>query len=312
MQVFNFDGYSVYGKDAQTKSCVLALGIFDGVHIAHKELLQRAIALKKRLGAARVGAWCFHSLGNTPQICSAIERVDMLIDCGIDFVVVADFSAFRNMTANAFMTSHLRGTLGCIGVVCGFNFRFGQDRLGSPEDLVLEFGEASAAVVDEIKIDGVTVSSSEIRRRISDGDVSFAATLLGRYFSHTSKVSTGKQLGRTIGFPTANQFFEKDSVIPKSGIYATLCTAPDGKKYIGVTNIGVRPSIKDGSDSHVLNCETFLCGFEGDLYGKPLRVEFCKRLRDEHGFDSIEQLKDAITRDTESAIKYFYEEGSKI
>lgn len=312
MKIQRHNGYDVVlSSDCSIKDCVLALGIFDGVHVAHRALLKRACELRQALGASAVGAWCFKSTGQTPAISSVEERVSLLLDSGMDFVVLADFDTFRNMSAERFVSEHLTATMECVGVVCGFNFRFGKDRLGSPDDIVSRLGQDRVSVVGEIKLNGVTVSSSEIRRLISNGEMENAAELLGRGFSLCTTVEGGKRLGRTIGFPTANQSFANGCIVPRRGIYASVCTTPDGRHYIGVSNIGVRPTIKDGTDSHLLNCETYIVGYKGDLYGQTLCVELVKYLRDECIFASVDELKQAISKDVRAAIDYFEEAADR-
>jgi riboflavin kinase/FMN adenylyltransferase len=137
------------------------------------------------------------------------------------------------------------------------------------------------------------------------GDVGGAEIMLGRPYSVTSAVLSGKKLGRDIGFPTANICFPASSAVVKHGIYAVRCTTESGEEYIGTANVGVRPSIDDSIDDHTVNCETYIHGFCGDLYGKTLTVSFCAFLRPEMRFDSLESLKAAIARDVESTVKFF-------
>ena len=113
-------------------------------------------------------------------------------------------------------------------------------------------------------------------------------------------------------FPTANQYFSEGMIIPKHGIYATVCTLADGKRYIGVSNVGTRPTISDDKDSHIANCETHICDFTGDLYGQMLKIEFCAYLREEKRFSSIDELTSAIENDKNTAIKLFNSKGIEL
>jgi len=158
--------------------------------------------------------------------------------------------------------------------------------------------------VPEIKHNGVTVSSSVIRSYVEGGRISEANAMLGRPFSLTAEIIGGKRLGREWGFPTANQLFPTDSVKLKNGIYATVCTV-DGNRMTSVSNVGVRPTISDEADSHAVNCETYIHGFSGDLYGKNVTVEFYELLREEKKFDSLDALKEQIGRDIDASIRYF-------
>lgn len=299
-------------------STVIALGTFDGVHIAHKAILREAAALKERVGAALVGAWCFSELPanvlgkkNTPMICTLEEKIERILGAGMDFVAVGDLRALATVSAEDFVDKILVEKLGCIGAVCGFNNRFGHKGLGNSALLYDRFGNDGAAVVDEITLDGETVSSSAIREHILNGELQIARDMLDQPLSLTAPVVGGKQLGHSLGFPTANQTFPDNLIIPKKGIYATLCYTEEGECYIGVSNVGIRPTITDGSDSHHVNCETYICNFDRKIYGEKLRVEFCKYLREEQKFDSVTSLRDQIQRDVESTLAYFESVGIK-
>ena len=295
-------------------SCTVALGTFDGVHIAHRELLRRTVELKKSLGASLCGAWCFaespaNLLGDkkSPALCTLEKKIDMMLSLGLDFVAVGDFRDFRDISAEDFVNEFLKGTLGCVGTVCGFNHRFGHKGKGTSSLLAEAFGNDCAVMVDEIKCDDETVSSTAIKAHILNGNVEKAALMLGRPFSLTAKVTRGKNLGHTVGFPTANQDFPEGTIIPKRGIYATLCTTSDGKRHVGISNIGIRPTITDGSDDHVINCETHIHDFSENIYGDMISVEFHKYLREEKKFASIKDLCDQIAKDLETSISYFKE-----
>lgn len=293
------------------KHTVIALGTFDGVHIAHRELLIAAQALRTRIGADLIGVWCFDESpaaiiqGVPPlSLASREERVKLLIEHGADFVVMGRFEELRDTEASDFLKKILVEKLGCVGTVCGYNHHFGYKGLGNSELLEHTFGKENTVTVPEIKKLGETVSSTAIREHILRGEAETANKMLGRAISITAPVTEGKRLGRKIGFPTANQTFPKDFVPLKRGVYATRCTFGDGKAYIGVSNVGVRPSIESGDD-HNLNCETYIIDFSGELYGKDMKVEFCSYLREERKFSSLEELSRAIELDREHAIEYF-------
>ena len=292
-------------------SCALALGTFDGVHIAHSRLLESAKELKAAKGCQSAGAWCFSSppsaiLNNdlTPQLTSTEEKIALILDCGIDFVAVADFTDFKDMSAEDFVGHVLMDYLGCVCAVCGFNHRFGAGGRGDAGLLESLLGHGNLVSVSEVTCFGETVSSTAIREHISLGNIEIANAMLGRPFSLTAKVVEGKHLGRRLQFPTANMLFPKGAVIPHLGIYATVCRV-GGKSYIGVSNVGVRPTVTDGSDSHSVNCETYIVDFSGDIYGSEITVEFHKYLRREQKFDSLDSLKAQIERDKLAAIEFF-------
>lgn len=289
--------------DFGSVSSAVALGNFDGVHIAHRELISRVIQMKKDHSTSLVGAWTFsknpleYFVKNAPRaICSPEKKAEILLSCGLDFVVLADFGIYKDMSHNAFCNL-LKSDFGVECVVCGYNFRFGQGGKGNPDYLVSVFGDKKTEVVSEVDYEGAPVSSTRIRGLIENGEIELANTLLGRSFSLVGEVVHGKQLGRNIGCPTANQCFESGNLIPKNGIYATRCII-DGNAYIGVTNVGVRPTVEN---STTVNAETYILDFSGDIYGKKIETEFIKYLRDETKFSSIDELKNAILHDAEMA-----------
>ena len=155
-----------------------------------------------------------------------------------------------------------------------------------------------------MKINGVTVSSSTVRRLILSGDVESAAEMLGRPFSVFLPVVHGKRLGRTLGLPTVNQHFGEYDLIPAHGVYAALAETDDGKRYRAVVNVGTNPTVKD--DKNVV-CESHLLGFSGEIYGERVRVSFLSHLRGEKKFGGTEELAAAIRNDIENAEKYFAE-----
>ncbi len=290
---------------------IIALGTFDGVHTAHKALLGCAVELAEKKGA-RTCAWCFSQnpaailkKGPAPMLTSLEEKVRLLLCSGADAVAVADFEEFRALSAADFISEVLRGELCGVGAVCGFNHRFGRGGEGVPALLKEHFGEDNTCIIPKMEIDGETVSSSAIRSHIEKGEVERAGILLGRAFSLCAEVKPGKRLGRSLGFPTANIDIPEGTVTPKRGIYAVRCTLENGEKHIGVANIGVRPTVEDGVS--LPNCETYIIGYSGELYGQALRVEFHKYLREEMKFSDTDSLSRAIGRDRESAERYFSE-----
>lgn len=303
-------------KDTSTLGkTVIALGSFDGVHAAHRALVAEAMSLGRRLGA-KTGVWCFSTLPvnslrseKVPMLSTLKEKIRILLSLGLDFVAVGDFSALCSLSPDDFIENILKKELNCIGCACGFNNRFGKGGAGSPETLKAAFGEGCALVMPEFTWENKTVSSSAIRELVSQGDVNTAALMLKRPFAVTSEVIRGKRLGRRLGFPTANQTFPEGIIIPKRGIYATVCITPDGKRYAGVSNVGVRPTITDGSDAHAVNCETYIHGFDGKIYGERLTVEFHEYLREEKKFESTEELSDQISRDLENTLAFFNRSG---
>ena len=284
------------------------LGNFDGVHLGHRRLAERALREGNAAGL-KVGVWTFADHpkatlcpGECAYLTSIEEKNAIFSEMGFDYVIYEDFASVRDMLPRDFAESILADKLDCRVAVCGFNFRFGRGGEGTPSLLgeVFRARGRKAAVEDAVTVDGETVSSTGIRRAVEAGDMEKAARMLGRPYRLTSPVMPGKQLGRTLGLPTVNQFFPEDKVIPAKGIYACTCLV-DGVEYRGVANVGSRPTVGGVG----LNCETHLLGYDGQAYGKVVSTGFLKRLRDEKRFSGIEGLKSSIEGDIVAAKEYF-------
>ncbi|MBQ2377214.1 MAG: bifunctional riboflavin kinase/FAD synthetase [Clostridia bacterium] len=296
-------------KGAQTDisdtPLVLALGNFDGVHLGHKTLITKAAEVAKTMSAT-AGIFCFEKppcdfLSPEPpkRICTLDQKLILARKCGAMTAVLGDFPALRDLSPKEF-TDLLKNEVNCTTVVCGYNFRFGRNGNGTYEDLKEAFGDR-AILIDRVTCGGEEISSTKIRGLLLEGNVEMANRLLGHPYSVTGKVVRGKQLGRTLGLPTVNQFFSEELLIPKNGIYASSCKI-DGITYRAVSNVGLRPTVEN---SDRINCETHIIGYSGDLYGRDLRVEFFARLRGERKFASVEELQAAINGDVANSNEYF-------
>ena len=296
-------------KGAQTDisdtPLVLALGNFDGVHLGHKTLITKAAEVAKTMSAT-AGIFCFEKppcdfLSPEPpkRICTLDQKLILARKCGAMTAVLGDFPALRDLSPKEF-TDLLKNEANCMAVVCGYNFRFAKNGKGTYEDLRKAFGDR-AILIDRVTCGGEEISSTKIRGLLLEGNVEMANRLLGHPYSVTGKVVRGKQLGRTLGLPTVNQFFSEELLIPKNGIYASSCKI-DGITYRAVSNVGLRPTVEN---SDRINCETHIIGYSGDLYGRDLRVEFFARLRGERKFASVEELQTAINGDVANSNEYF-------
>jgi len=291
-------------------SSVLCLGNFDGVHLGHAELIKNTVDLKNKLSQKGKnilgGAWCFRQppaelLFGEKHICLTTleEKLNLFAKMGLDIAVLGDFSYLRNMPYSDFAEKVLKNGLGCEAAVCGFNFKFGKGGEGTASDLFAALGN-DCRVVSPVTVDGTTVSSSMIRKHLSEGDVESANKMLGRpYFSELTVVK-GKMLGRQWGLPTINQFFGNEKFVPKKGVYATT-TEVYGKTYMSVTNVGTNPTVGDVG----VRCETHIIDFDGDLYGEKIKVNFYKFLRGEQKFNSVSELTHAIRQNVIEAKQYF-------
>jgi riboflavin kinase/FMN adenylyltransferase len=225
------------------------------------------------------------------------DKLLLFAQMGLEFACVCNFPDIRDLSPEDFI-SLLRNDCNCVGVTCGFNYFFGKGAAGNISHLREQFGWNRVFVQPEMTLDGMTVSSSRIRACLEQGDTETAEQLLGRPYSLDTNVVHGKRLGRTLGFPTANQYFPAERAIPSRGVYAVLCHTPYGT-FPGVSNVGIRPT----TDSHGrVNCETHIIGMKGDLYGRRIRVEFLSKIRDEQRFNGVEELVAAIRKDAEAAV----------
>ncbi len=281
---------------------VYALGFFDGVHLGHQALLAACRALADGQGW-RAGAVTFVShpdalvRGETPKLLNTVvTRCGLLKTYGMDTVAQLPFD-------KALMTLHWRAFLellinryGAAGFVCGHDFRFGHRGEGNAELLrqaCLEWG-MPCTVVPEQTVDGTRISSTRIRGLIEGGKLEEAVRFLGHPHILSGTVVPGRQLGRTIGIPTANLELPEGVVCPAFGVYA--CKAGvDGESYPAVTNVGVRPTVSGEG----VTVEPWLLDFDGDLYGKELTLEFYAFLRPEKKFDSLAALGAQIRADAQ-------------
>jgi len=288
--------------------CVLALGFFDGVHIAHKRLIEKCVDVARESGLMSA-VHTFYALPKGDGALTSFEQKAQIIEgLGVDILVVDSFSEdVRNMAPQEFIEKVVVGALKARAAVAGYDYAFGRGAKGNVEILKEIFGKSGAKVhvIDQVKIDGVTVSSGEIKRRLKCGDVEGANVLLGRNFEISGRVLKGRQVGSKLSAPTANLKIGDDSICPAYGVY--VCKANiGGESYPAVTNIGVRPTFDLGGAPV---CETNIFGLNRDIYGEFLSVELLHMLRTEMRFDSEKELKNAIGSDIIRAQEYFENKG---
>lgn len=290
---------------SENKGIVIALGNFDGVHIGHSAIIARTASLAKELSANSC-VWMFDPhpmacLTGRPQplLTTFEERKRLFSEKGIEFAAIADFNKFRSMRPDDFLC-FLRDELGCVGAVCGYNYSFGEYGRGKADDIVEFFGSQSY-VLPEMRADGLHVSSTEIRSLVTAGDMKRAAALLGRPYFISGSVVGGRMIGRTIDFPTANIEISEEKIAPACGIYASM-TRVGEKLYPSVTNFGTNPTV---TESMKKKLETHILGFSGDLYGENICVYLLRKIRDERKFESLDELRAQIKRDSGYALSVF-------
>lgn len=297
---------------SDTRDKLAVVGTFDGVHLGHTYLLNalKEKALETNL-TPLVITFTSHPLETIrpervpPLLTSLSEKTKLIESCGIYDIVALDFNShLRNLSAKEFMT-YLRDCQGVVELLLGYDTRFGKDRPEGYEhyaEIGKEIGMKVTQAQQFIEF-GVPVCSSRIRKALSEGDIELANSLLGRHFSISGTVVHGKKLGRKIGFPTANIVPENDKqLIPGPGVYAVNAILPDKRKVKAILNIGFRPTV-DNSALSSLTLEAHLIGFDGDLYGKEISLELIARIRDEKKFSGIEELRNQIAHDAETAEK---------
>ncbi len=310
--VSGFSGMKViHGLDnihSPFKNAVVAVGNFDGVHLGHQAIFvavrEKAAAIDGTSVAITFEPHPVRVLNHReppPVITLLDQKLELIEKQKIDAVVVIPFTHdFAAVTARAFVEDILVGKIGMKGIVIGRDYVFGKNRQGNVDYLKsagLEFGFEVMVPhwVAMKKSLPERVSSTRIREIIQQGDVAYAKNLLGRYYQLRGTVSEGRRRGgRQLGFPTANIQID-DELCPMQGVYAVTVEIEEGL-FMGVANIGYSPTF----DDHVFTVEVHILDFEGDLYGKPIRVNFIERIRDEKKFSGIDELAAQISRDIET------------
>lgn len=290
---------------------VMALGFFDGIHVGHAALLNRTKERAAEVGAVpSVLTFDVHPdtlvfKKNIPLINSAYDRENIIQRCfGIEDILFIHFSQkVMHMDWQEFI-DELIDEMNLVWIVVGHDFCFGYKGLGTAEKLKAHC-ECRGVVCDIIPAvcrDGIVVSSTLIRELITSGNIEKANEYLGRPHTLTDTVRSGYHLGTKIGSPTINMRIPEGVIVPKHGVYAAKAYLADGREFISVTNIGVRPTVSD--ENHV-SVESYLLDFSGNLYGTTVRIELFSFLRPERKFDSAEELSRQIRHDVESARSYF-------
>ncbi len=286
--------------------------MFDGVHLGHRHLWQQIAALAKA-GAGTSLAITFrnHPLQliapqRAPLSLGPVEqRVELLRQAGADDVLILDFTpALRALTGAEFVKLLVKDH-GVTDLVMGFNNSIGSDRISAADDYRRLADDTGVRLhpAAEFRLGADrTVSSSAIRSSLAKGDVECANSLLGRPYSISGTITHGKQLGRTIGFPTANvEAFDPRQAMPGNGVYALDVILPDDSTHRAMANIGHRPTVDRQPDAQT-TVEVNIFDFDGDLYGQPLTLLFLKRLRSEQRFDSLEALRSRLEEDRRMAM----------
>jgi riboflavin kinase/FMN adenylyltransferase len=294
-------------------ACVLTMGNFDGIHLGHQALLRNAVEdAGRRNVPSAVLTFEPHPLKvlapeRAPRLLLAPQdKMRLLGGFGIDYVVAQRFDQrFSELAPEEFVKRYLVERLRTKKIWVGRDLRFGQGRKGSVDDLV-NWGVVSGfevGIVEPILLNGIRISSSEIRKLIEEGRVEEVQPMLGRFHFVAGTVIKGQQRGKQLGFPTANLACRTE-VIPADGIYATTIEVK-GELRLSVSSIGVNPTFGEGPRT----VETFVLDFAGDLYGQEAILWFVKRIREERKFSSAETLIDQMNRDVSAAREIFRQQN---
>ena len=289
----------------QPKS-VLALGMFDGVHVGHRALLSQAAAAARSLSAQTVAFTFTDAPGKllhlpVTSLSTPSQRTQWLLEAGSDRVDMVDFTQeFADLSPEDFV-GYLRARYDIAALAAGFNYTFGRQGAGTAETL-RQLGERhgfQVLIAEPVLVAGEPVSSTRIRSMIGRGDMGAARALLGRPYTLLGQVVSARHIGHALGYPTAN-LLTGEQLLPPDGVYATVASVDDGA-YPAVTNVGKNPTVA-GRQRTV---ETYILNEDLSLYGAELSVSFLARLREERTFPSLEALSRQIGRDVEAAKKLF-------
>ncbi|MES2265472.1 MAG: bifunctional riboflavin kinase/FAD synthetase [Bacteroidota bacterium] len=288
------------------KNAVVTIGTFDGVHIGHRKIISRIKELAAAKGGETVILTFFphprmilHPEDESLKLINTInEKAELLEQLGVDHLIITPFSRdFSNQTAEGYIRDVLVNKIGTKTIVIGYDHRFGKDRQGGLQDLLTLAPQYNFEVVEipEQDINDVAISSTRIRAALLDNNINIANECLGYPFFITGKVIRGDQLGRELGYPTANLLIEESyKLIPADGIFAVKVKVA-GKEYTGMAYIGHRPTV----NGMTRNIEVNIFDFSAEIYNQELRMEFLHFVRGDVKFESLEQLVVQLGKDKE-------------
>jgi riboflavin kinase / FMN adenylyltransferase len=290
------------------EKAVVTSGTFDGVHLGHQKILAKLNETARAINGESVlityfphpRMVLFNDSQNLKLINTLSEKIDLLAQLGLDHLIIIPFTReFSEIDSETFIKEILVRQIGTKVLVIGYDHRFGKNREGGFEYLKKNAPNYQFEVVEIPRqdIENIGISSTQIRTALIEGEVKLAKNLLGSYYSLTGKVLKGKQLGRTLGYPTANIYVvETYKLIPADGVYAVQILY-NNQVLNGVLNIGKRPTV-EGKDRTI---EVFIFNFNQEIYGENLTVNFVEKIRNEQKFESLDHLKKQIQLDEATA-----------
>jgi len=292
--------------DNKIENASVAFGVFDGVHLGHKKIIERMMdtqnTKKTVLTFYNHPEDIINKNKGIKYITTRRQKEEILKNMGVEMIVYIHFTQeVKNTTADDFIKKYMLDKFDLKKVTVGFNNRFGKDGKGSGQ-LLGQMGLAydyDVEIVDKVCMGNEIISSTTIRKALAEGDIEKANTMLGRAFYVISTVINGKRLGRKLGFPTANLRMPDDLMMPQNGVYLTKTIVQDSE-YYSITNVGQNPTFKN----HPYRIETFIIDFDENIYDKEIKVCFLKKIRDEKKFENLDELKKQIYNDTNCAKKF--------
>lgn len=295
---------------SSAKPTIVTIGTFDGVHLGHRKILEQITKSAHLLNCESLVLTFFphprmvlQENTEMKQLNTLNEKINLLDNLGIDNLVIHPFDKeFSRLTAEEFVKDVLVDVFKIKKIIIGYDHRFGRNRTANITDLV-HFGETYGFEVEQIlaeEINEVSISSTKIRNALLEGTIELAATYLGYNYSLSGIIAKGRQLGKTIGYPTANiEIDEKDKLIPLNGVYIAKCILNE-KLIFGMMNIGTRPTVNGTTQTIEIN----FFDFDEDLYNQRITVSLLHRLRSEQKFESLDALKIQLGKDKLEAENY--------
>lgn len=297
--------YKSFSEYERVANAIVTIGTFDGVHLGHQAILKDMVKTAREIGGETVVITFYPHPRQVLNIDSSHlrfistqeDKVKRLEDLGVDNLIVVDFTKeFSRTSSESFIRDYVIEKIAPVKIVIGYDHHFGKNRMGD-FTLLYELSRQYRFKIQRVQaqdVENVTVSSTKIRLSLQQGDVEHANMLLGYQYSYSGKVISGRKIGREIGYPTANLDVDRGyRLIETSGVYATYVDL-EGKEYKSMTYIGKRPTIDDSLEDTI---EVYLMDFDGDLYGKEVKVRFVKRMRGEMKFDSLDMLRQQLVAD---------------
>lgn len=307
MQVIDNHSNNYY---SDKKNSVISIGSFDGLHIAHNQIIEKVIEISNNKNYNSIiftfeePPKNYFAKQKTKILNLKKEKISLIESKGIDYVYLQKFDLeFANQTAEDFISNILIKKLNLKTIIIGDDHRLGKDRSGDFENLSKLGQKLDFEIIQipSVYVDGIRVSSTNIRKSLEKGDIETANKLLGYEYFLRGKVISGKQIGRKIGFPTANLLVNDEKLLPNIGVYAVKAEVL-GKMYPAMCNIGYRPSI---NESNELTIEVHIINFSDYIYNQEIKLEFYAKIRNEMKFDGVDSLIEQLKLDKIYTSNYF-------